>query len=437
MTQPPTPLDRTWPPARAKSRWLTVAIREVTVWPEVEYFQEYDGFEFILLPETTRTPPAIAIELVPPLDLRKARAALRRFLSAYAWAEGHEIDDDFGVGSGYPGGVGKPEGPVRTSGKDFHLEYLPSTTNPKARLCLALFREALGLNKSAYRFLAFFKIINVLHENGPKQIAWINATLPKLTDHSALTCLTELRKSQSDLGKYLYASGRCAVAHAYAQPIADPDDPADTERLESELPVVRALAEHLIEFDLGVKSADTIRHEHLYELVGFRRHFGVALCARLKAKSAVDVSELPTLPRFDFNARNRIGRATFLGMTPTIMSANDGVVAVDCQSSRQLVSLQMELDFPAERLRIDPLNGLGTSDDGSPDAMIAEMDSHILFRHIFCNLVVEVRPENEINLWGQTAPYIPMNMRFDGRAWEETHAAMFREHLLRVGRTRT
>ena len=106
MTQPPKPLDRTWPPARAKSRWLTVAIREVTVWPEVEYFQEYDGFEFILLPETTRTPPAIAIELVPPLDLRKARAALRRFLSAYAWAEGHEIDDDFGVGSGYPGGVG-------------------------------------------------------------------------------------------------------------------------------------------------------------------------------------------------------------------------------------------------------------------------------------------------------------------------------------------
>jgi hypothetical protein len=431
MATAPHRRDRNWPPVRARSRWLTVAIRGIVVWPEVEYFQEYDGFEFILLPETTRTPPAVAIELVPPLTLRTARAALRRFLSAYAWAEGHAIDDDFGIGAGYPGGVGKPEGPVRTTGKNFHLAYLPSTTDPKARLCLALYREALGLNNPAYSFLAFFKIINVLHKTGPKQIAWINAALPQLTDHTALSCLKELRQKQPDLGRYLYESGRCAVAHAYAQPIADPDDPAETERLQSELPIVRAVAEHLIEFCLGVKSSDTVRAEHLYELAGFRRHFGEEICSRLKAKAAVTLAEMPALPRLDFNARHRIVRRPFLGMTSTVVSVRDGAVIVLCRSADQLTSLQLELDFHAERLRIDPFNGLATSDDGTPAGVLAALDTHRFFRQIFGNLVVEVRAENELELWGETAPYIPVNMRANAQAWQESDAALFREYLLR------
>lgn len=53
--------------------------------------------------------------------------------------------------------------------------------------------------------------------------------------------------------------GLCAVAHAYAQPVADPNEPADAERLSANLPIVQALAEHLNEFELGVKLAATIR----------------------------------------------------------------------------------------------------------------------------------------------------------------------------------
>ena len=50
----------------------------------------------------------------------------------------------------------------------------------------------------------------------------------------------------------LYESGRCAVAHAFADPLVDPDDLADLRRLSADLDVVRALAEYLIEHELHV-----------------------------------------------------------------------------------------------------------------------------------------------------------------------------------------
>ena len=111
-----------------------MAVRDVANWPDLEYFQDYDGFEFLLLPESTKTPPVVSIELIAGLDLQKARASIRRFLSAYSWVERHSADDHFGIGAGFPGGVGKVEGPVLTRGTHFQLDYLPSTTDPKARL---------------------------------------------------------------------------------------------------------------------------------------------------------------------------------------------------------------------------------------------------------------------------------------------------------------
>ncbi|HEY0968967.1 MAG TPA: methylamine utilization protein MauJ [Opitutaceae bacterium] len=430
---PPSPVkDRTWPPCRGRSRWLTVAVRDVVRWPDLHYFHDYDGYEFILLPETTTTPPAIALELTTGLDLRKARAAIRRFLSAYAWVERHSADDHFGIGAGFPGGVGKEEGPVRTRGENFRLDYLPSTQDPKARLCLALYREALGLRNEAYRFLAFFKIINVLHEKGAKQVAWINAAIPKLTDRIAMQALAALTPTQPNLGKYLYESGRCAVAHAFAQPVADPDDPADTERLSTELPIVRALAEHLMEHELGIKSEDTVHREHLYELAGFRAHLGPELVARLKAKTHVEASELPPWPLLSTHVRDNLPRSSFLGMTALTTSVVDGVVTVECTANPPPAKLRLMLDFPEERLVIDPLADFESEDDGSAQAMVAAMDVHWYWRLIFCNRIAEIWPESGAEAWGRTAPYVPRNMRFHGDEWLKSHRAMFLEYLRRV-----
>jgi len=58
-------------------------------------------------------------------------------------------------------------------------------------------------------------------------------------------------EGRTDVPAYLYASGRCAVAHAYAQPLIDADDPGDLLRRRKDLPVIRALAEYAIEHDLA------------------------------------------------------------------------------------------------------------------------------------------------------------------------------------------
>ena len=64
-------------------------------------------------------------------------------------------------------------------------DYLPEPSDKKARLAIALHREALGLeqNNLPYAFLGFTKILN-LGGDGKKQIEWINSEIGKLNDRS-------------------------------------------------------------------------------------------------------------------------------------------------------------------------------------------------------------------------------------------------------------
>jgi hypothetical protein len=129
----------------------------------------------------------------------------------------------------------------------------------KTRLALALFREARTVNSTPFGFLSYFKILNIFWKdkfetiNGQRQnpmIEGIRATLPKLKDELAVSRLRALDTIEPDVPKYLYESGRCAIAHAYAHPIVDPDDVSDLRRLSKDLYIVKEIAEHLIEAEL-------------------------------------------------------------------------------------------------------------------------------------------------------------------------------------------
>jgi hypothetical protein len=105
---------------------------------------------------------------------------------------------------------------------------------------MALYRDGLNSTNDFYSFLSFFKVINIRYEKGAEQVAWINANLSKLRDPAA-NRVSELQKSVSDIGKYLYKQGRNAIAHAYGKPIHDPDDPASLESVALDLPVAQQL----------------------------------------------------------------------------------------------------------------------------------------------------------------------------------------------------
>jgi hypothetical protein len=164
-------------------------------------------------------------------------------------------------------------------------------------LALALFREALGLEHRnvPYAFLGFAKILN-LGGSGKKQIEWINGAIGELNDNFATPRLSQIRASEPDVGEYLYGSGRCAVAHAANDPVVDPDDAADTLRLGSDLPVVKALAKHFLELELGVKSRSTIYSEHLYELEGFHELLGKDLVTHIRDVGSAEGVTAPKIP---------------------------------------------------------------------------------------------------------------------------------------------
>jgi len=142
----------------------------------------------------------------PPLTDKEALHLIRRFLSSLSWVERDHLRETITFGSGgVPGGIGKGPG-ARLISTRFRVDYLPKTSDPKAQLCLALYREAMNLNSKPFQFLGFFKIINAIYERGSDQKAWINKTLPIINDYWARKRLEELQKVHKDIGEYLYES---------------------------------------------------------------------------------------------------------------------------------------------------------------------------------------------------------------------------------------
>jgi hypothetical protein len=395
-------------------RWLTVGLENGIHWPTNEVKVTFQGNEFLLRPETDQLAPSVALAFDPPMSDKEALHLIRRFLSSLSWVERGHLRETitFGTG-GRPGGVGKGPG-ARLISTRFRVDYLPETTDTKARLCLALYREAMNLNSEPFQFLGFFKIINALYKTGAEQKAWINQTLPLLNDHFATERLKVLQKQQRDVGEYLYESGRCAVAHAFNEPLVDPDDPDDTWRLTADLPVIKALAEHLIESQVGVKSARTFRQEHLYELAGFREMFGASVVTKLKAKQLPSKGEFPALPLLSIRLRDKEKYPAFELLVSTIVGLKDGCVYVRCDSKDGLAALVFGLNFPAERIEFNTQGGVAVGDDGSAHATRVRLDDLRFFREHICNGELEIWNAEAETLLGRTDPLIPMNVDLRG-----------------------
>ncbi len=205
------------------------------------------------------------------------------------------------------GKPGPSDGPSRTTGlvtSHFELDYLPDPTDQRARWALAFYREGLSLERSnvAYATLSFFKILNIVADTGRRQKEWINSNVSNFgSDNRAKfeidSRLRELENAGiTDIGEYLYASCRCAVAHAGMNPTVDPENPDDMERRSKDLPLIRAMAADVIEKELNVKSQHTVWREHLYELAGFKQIFGAELIAQIAGGDKADENKMIDIP---------------------------------------------------------------------------------------------------------------------------------------------
>lgn len=227
-------------------------------WPSKEQELVFKGLTMKLMPETEKLAPAIVVRMDGTHSQSEVRQVLQEFLSALVWMRdlpAAETQSTFSTGA--PIGVGKR--PAFRMIDDSSLAALPAPASDKSKLALALYREARSVNMLPYEFLGYFKVLNVIRAKGPEQMEWIRKTVGKLTEPSAKKRLVEIAGAGSEVGEYLYVSGRCAVAHASSNPVVNPDHPEDLRRLSADLPVVKALARHAIEHELGVPSKSTPR----------------------------------------------------------------------------------------------------------------------------------------------------------------------------------
>jgi hypothetical protein len=247
-------------------------------------------------------------------------------LSALAWVKQAEAATTFANWCTAPLNVGKS--PVGMIGGG-HFDYLPNPADPKAKLALALYREGLSVNLAPYKFLGFFKVINILRNKGNDQKQWIRTNLQYVTDRDALARIGAIQTSEPDVADYLYVSGRCAVAHAFDQSnVVNPDDPADLIRLSEDLPVIRELARVAIEREFAIKSEREFHREHFYELEGFRILFGDPLVVRIKAGEEMSPADLPIPKVISLRLRDRDRVELFESMAAAVVDVRHGSVRI-------------------------------------------------------------------------------------------------------------
>ncbi len=388
--------------------WLVIGLESGIPWPTKETRVVYKGREILLRPETDKLAPTIVLAYGPPGTDDEALVIGRQFLSALAWVENGYLREMMITGGSHPIQVGKGVG--RMVSPQFRADYLPAPENPKAQLALAFYREAKGLNSIAYQFLGFFKILNVLFASGPEQIRWINSVLDKLEDHLAEPRLRSLRQSGEDIGDYLYRSGRCAVAHAFAEPLVDPDNIEDGKRLQEDLPVIKALAEYLIEHELGVLSLRTVWREHLYELDGFRKILGPEIVNALKTKSSVLDTSMPTLPKLSVRLRDHAPFPAFEALLLLNVETYEGTLVITCRSEDGIMNVGLFLGFDDERLGFDPMEGVIIRDDGTEKSIDYAMDRIRLVKGLLVNGQLEVWDSDHGVLLGRTDRCVPVNI---------------------------
>ena len=155
--------------------WIVIGVSSGVPWPREESNVSYRGLEFILRPETETSLSSLALNLAPTMRYQDGLSRCREFLSALCWVDNAPIREEIVSGGGYPVAVGK--GPQwRSIQVDrFRSRFLPEPTDPKAKLALALYREAHNVNSVPYKFLGFFKILNIINKSQQNHTEWINS----------------------------------------------------------------------------------------------------------------------------------------------------------------------------------------------------------------------------------------------------------------------
>lgn len=382
-----------------------------TSWPVRPQQFTFEGHPVWVMPLTTENYPGLAINRPADLDRDEAFALLHRALSVLAWLQDTGAVVQQVSGGNLPRMMGMRGSLGRSIREDFDLSDLPVIKEDAGKLALALMREGRGLNHSAYSFLSFFRALEIAIPDGKERGEWITANIDAIAGHTAQSALQELKaKIEGDVGKHLRQSGRHAIAHAKSEPIINPDDPRDAQRLQSELPIIEALAVLAIEQRLGIQTSHRMWKEHLYELRGWKQILPPGIVAESLKDDPADLDIVVDVPLIDLRLRLSERFPMLERMSPVEIAIHEKRVILTYRTADNLVDLVFALNFAEERLEFDLTSSLTAFDDGTASAARNGKERCRFLWDYFGNGELQFWNSETGDLISRVDAFIPLNM---------------------------
>lgn len=409
----PTPNDVIKGELAERGEWIVANIQPDGAWPVNAQRVEWRGHAIWIIPLMKKHHPAVTMKVVPGVSRSDCEELLMRFVSNLSWVEscGHIVVELSGSSLPAPLSLLRDTG-IMTC-ESFDLSYFPEPTDNRAPLALALMREGRGLNHPAYSFLSFFRVLEVVF-SGQKRKTWVEAAIDTVNGHGAQAVVQALRaKGIQDIGNHLYESGRCAIAHANKQPIVDPDKPDDLRRLRSEAPLIRALAQKVIEEELSVETRNTVYRKHLHELAGFKEILGAEIVELLVKNEQDAVQRTIDIPEINVELFDKPTYEPLRRLVPREMKHSQSKLYIVFSSADENVRFRVCLDFAAERLLFSPFTDVGVMDTGSAASARRVREVLRFEQELFGNGRLRIVNADTGKLISWKSAFIPVNMLQD------------------------
>lgn len=394
--------------------WRLINVRPQMAWPTKAQSINFEDHEVWVVPVTNNAKPGLAVRNAR-LERDATFAMLYRLLSLISWyEEAGAIVTGHGGGSPLFPSYGEEKGSVTLLPDTIDFNRMPLVARPDAQLALALMREGRGLNHPAYSFLTFYRVLECAIPHGKRRGKWIEGHVALIEDRRASEALDQLGlKDPNEIGRHLRESGRNAVAHAKGDPIANPDDPVEYQRLQRERPIIEALASMAIEEILGVKSSHTIWSEHLYELAGWKPIFGADLIDRIARNEQPLANETIDVPDVSVRLRRSERFAPLDEMRCVGWGVDDSKAVVQFRSRDGLVTLTFLLDFQNERLEFPLHDGMQFADDGSVEAAKVGKSLAKFIQDYNANGELQIWNAENGELMSRCEAFMPVNVIFN------------------------
>lgn len=390
--------------------WITICFDTEGDFAKPSYIVEYEGYQIEIKKGTPSEGHNLHIETTHYND-SKAHEGGRRFLSEVAWLFDYRVEILAWGGGSHKTPVNVWQRSFSRIGNAIHLEdYEQIAFDYEQKLALGLYREGISSNSNFYKFLSYFKIINIKYHTGSEQKQWINDNISKIRINTKL--LSEFEDENiDDVGEHLYNSGRCAIAHASIQSgdlIADADNYDDNIRIARELPLIKELSEIFIMDELGVPNKFQARRVRLMK--EFRKLFSDKTFSEILDHDDIDVDDLPEMPKMSFRVYEEAREYyTLSNLDLQIMSAGKGKIVLSNLAQDWPLKTAIVIDFENKEIKFDVAD-VRVDESHVEFSDRFRLDYYYFLKAYFLNGRLEIWNDESKVLLARLEPYIPVNI---------------------------